>query len=87
MTIKILTTVQYDYACSSCGNKYSENRTTEESQYFTKCHTCGNDFLLEKETEILVEEFPCPVEEGKTFVWSPGAKTWIEIKNDEGNSN
>jgi peptide subunit release factor 1 (eRF1) len=43
-------TIKYTYDCPSCGNDYTEQRTAEEPQYFSKCGKCGTELNLVSET-------------------------------------
>jgi peptide subunit release factor 1 (eRF1) len=45
-------TIKYTYDCPSCGNDYTEQRTVEESQYFSKCSKCGTELNLVSETPL-----------------------------------
>ena len=41
---------EYKYVCPSCGHKYTENRLSTESQWFTKCTKCNSaDFIEDAE--------------------------------------
>jgi peptide subunit release factor 1 (eRF1) len=45
-------TIRYTYDCPSCGNDYIEQRTAEESQYFSKCSKCETELNLVSETPL-----------------------------------
>jgi peptide subunit release factor 1 (eRF1) len=49
-------TIRYTYDCPSCGNDYTEQRTAEEPQYFSKCSKCETELNLVSETPV--EETP-----------------------------
>lgn len=39
----------YNYRCGVCNHAYSETRSVEDPQFFTKCHACGDDYWLDDE--------------------------------------
>jgi peptide subunit release factor 1 (eRF1) len=43
-------TIRYTYKCPACSNDYIEQRTAEESQYFSNCSKCGTELNLVSET-------------------------------------
>jgi hypothetical protein len=43
-------TIRYTYNCSNCSNTYIEQRTAEESQYFSNCSKCNTELNLVSET-------------------------------------
>jgi hypothetical protein len=46
-------TIRYEYISQCCSHNYVEQRSAEESAYFTKCNACGiGDYELVKETSL-----------------------------------
>ena len=45
-------TIRYEYKCSACSNTYIEQRTAEESQYFSKCNKCDTELSLVSEIPV-----------------------------------
>ena len=43
-------TIKYIYKCPACSNNYIEQRTAEESQYFSNCSKCDTELSLVSET-------------------------------------
>jgi peptide subunit release factor 1 (eRF1) len=48
-------TVKYNYKCSTCNIEYSEQRASEETQFFTACQACGTGNYEETSIEVISE--------------------------------
>ena len=66
MTIEIRTSVNCIYKCDTCGIEYTEQRGSQEPQFFTQCQKsgCSGVYELISQTEHTYEQY---VEEGGSF--------------------